>query len=339
MKELQSVLGQYKLKPHYIEEQGRLYKLYTWDGVYALKKLGSDAMHANHLSQISLLLQQSNIHHAVPIIPTRHKHYFSYDGTSYYYLMPWVETKEVSARERVVDLFKATASLHQRTTQQQTITQEARKQFYEYSLKEWDERRQKLEKYLEYCERQVYMSPYELNYCLHYTELMKVDEVAKQKLEAWYEQTEEKEKERTCLCHGNLRLEHLVYHRNEKPYLLNFERAYIGPPILDLKFLIEHQFYKMPYGRKSILTAMQTYQRLFPLSEEEKLLLSWELLSMRVIEHDIQLAQAHREQKNELKQVKRLQRAVWLKQNISHFVFDTLEKKPASNEPPKSTSS
>lgn len=337
LKELQDVLEQYRLKPHYLEEDGQLYKLYTWDGVYALKKLGNDNGRAMNLYRTVMELERNQVHHAVPIIPTRDKGMFSTDGSYYYYLTPWIETKDLAARDTLADLFKASAVLHKRTTKEESFSAEDRKQLYEEAVKKIELREQRMEEFLEHCEKQIYLSPYELTYCLNYTELRKLDEVAKQKLEEWYEKTSDKSNQRVVLCHGNLRLEHLVYHHNHKPYLINFERSTISSPVTDLKYLIEHQFYRYPSSRKNMLVAMKTYERLNALTADERLMLGWSLLQMDLVESEIS-QYVRRTEKNEQKQVKRLQRIIWLKQNVSHFAYEWLGNRPASQESSTATS-
>ncbi|OEH91441.1 phosphotransferase [Bacillus solimangrovi] len=335
MEHLQTIMDQYQVQPHYVEENGALYKLFTWGGIYALKKVKGGGQALSSLVQATQIFMKRQLRIGVPIVPTISNQLFSSDGVNYYYLTPWIEAKERSARDQLHEVFKLSAKLHQQTSKENKIEDERYEQFYDFWTNKMDDRKQLMEDFLNYCEQQIYMSPFELNYCLHANEMMKLDDIARQKLDLWHEKVAGKEKERVSLCHGALKLENLVNHHNDKSYFINFEHSYIAPAVFDLEYLVNQHVYQFPDSRKAIFTGLQAYQRIFPLAEDEKLLLSWLLLNNISITDAITDYQ-NQTTRNELKHVKRLQRTIGLTQNISHVVYETFDK-PVMNTS-KSTS-
>ena len=88
---------------------------------------------------------------------------------------------------------------------------------------------------------------------------------AKRSIDSWYKLIENKRKTRVVVVHNNLSLEH--YLKEDKPYLISWEKSKIDMPIYDLISL-----YKNHYLDFDFTDLLKVYLSKYPLTEEEILL-------------------------------------------------------------------
>lgn len=120
------VLRQYGLKPFRMEQHGKVKKVYTNAGTFALKEIANvREMEAVWQSYI-FCGQQS-----VPLYLTKQGLPFAAHGR-HYYLMPWVFPAErKDTREHVLSFFRDLAHLHQKSLRQLDVSEEEINNYYE----------------------------------------------------------------------------------------------------------------------------------------------------------------------------------------------------------------
>ncbi|MFK4997562.1 hypothetical protein ACI2OX_08590 [Bacillus sp. N9] len=86
------------------------------------------------------------------------------EGTSLYYLMPWLENKlRDDYSQRHHQLFRELARLHTLSVREVPVSKEERKEHFDQTTARWEKEQEALENYVEISERAWYMSL--SNYC------------------------------------------------------------------------------------------------------------------------------------------------------------------------------
>lgn len=155
--------------------------------------------------------------------------------TDAYYLMPWVEDQE----EREVDfkdslMFKELAKLHSMTVKEKEYQEEDITSFYNKLSEEWKKEQQELERFVDNCEKKLYMSPFELQVCTYAHEISLAQKFSLEKLESWQEAVTETKKHRVAMTHGRVSFHHFVKDTEGRGYFISWERAKQAPPANDI---------------------------------------------------------------------------------------------------------
>lgn len=320
------ILQHYSVQPHFIEDYGKVQRIYSDKGVFALKKISPH--HGTDFIRHIQYLYQKGYNRIVPIYPTVDGRYAVLHDKHLYYLMPWLpnEVKE-NRNERQLQLFRELARLHTLSVSDLKINKEEKEQHYEQTLERLDKENEFIEGFIEECENRWYMSPFELLFCMYYHDINQALRFSKNKLKEWYERTSEDEKARVVITHGKISTEHFLYDDRGYGYFANFENSKQASPIHDLLPFLSRSLNTLPKKQEDCITWLYTYFKFFPLKEEELLLfLSYFAHPgpiMRIVE------QYHKsDRKNERKLVQLLQKEYWHLKNSEYIVMriDEIER-------------
>jgi spore coat protein YsxE len=203
-------------------------------------------------------------------------------------------------------------------------------------LKEWEKEEEFINGFIESCENRVYMSPFELTFCLYYSQIRQAMIFAKQKLESWQEKTKDQKKTRAVTLHGKVSTEHFLFDDRGYGYFINFEKARQGSPIQDLLPFLARSLKTQPKQSDDCVDWIYAYLKYFPFREDEMLLFMSYLAFPSGI---IRVAETYHQRKKEVderKFVQKLQRQYWLLSNTGYVVtrIDEIErqKKQAQQE-------
>lgn len=111
-------------------------------------------------------------------------------------------------------------------------------------------------------ESTTYMSPSNYLIARNISFIYSAIDYAKHNIDIWYKQVENKRKVRVTIVHNNLSLEHYI--KNDRPYLISWEKSKIDMPIYDLISL-----YKNHYLDFDFTELLDIYLNKYPLSKEE----------------------------------------------------------------------
>lgn len=189
-----------------------------------------------------------------------------------YQISTYVEGLDVPDEQKMVDLIHLTALLHSKTTH-----------YKEVDINEYESLYQDLNGNIEYLynhytnlitkiETKVYMSPSEFLLARNISLIFKTLDENKQRLEMWHEMVKEKRKMRNVVLHNNLKLEHFI--RNEKSYLVSWDKAKIASPVFDIYKLYQNHVLDFEFEE-----LLKEYEKNYPLTKDEKELL-YILISM-----------------------------------------------------------
>ncbi|MBU8879581.1 spore coat protein YsxE [Bacillus sp. FJAT-29790] len=324
------ILKQYSLEPHFVEEMGRVQKIYTNKGVYALKRISPH--HGGDFIRHVQTLFQKGYNRIVPIFPTVDGRYAILHENALYYLMPWLANEERENRfERHQQLFRELARLHTLSSKEITISKEERTEHYESTLLEWEKEKEFLDGFIEACEQKEYMSPFELNFSLCYHDITEALRFSTTKLNEWYEKTKDSDKARTVIVHGKVSTEHFLYDDRGYGYFTNFEKAKQGSPLHDLLPFLSRTLKTMPKRSEECIEWIYTYLKYFPFREDEQLLFFSYFAHPGAAIRSAEKYYKKQNKKGERKAVLHFQRQYWLLKNTEYVVMrmDEIEKQKA----------
>lgn len=319
------ILKNYQLEPHFIEDYGKVQKVYSDKGVFALKKI-PPALGTDFIRHVHFLFQKG-YNRIVPIYPTIDGRYAVLEQNNLYYLMPWMpnEIRE-NSNNKHLQLFRELARVHTITAKEINVDKEARKEHYEKTINEAEKKQEFLEGFIEECEKKNYMSPFELLFCLYYNEIGQALRFSKTKFEEWYDLTKEQEKARMVMTHGKISVEHFLYDERGYGYFTNFEAAGYGSPIHDLLPFLSRALKTNPKRNDECVEWMYHYFQYFPIKADEKLLfLSYLSYPISMVQTAESYYRKQLHKRNELRFVRRLQRTYWHLKNTEYVAMKIAE--------------
>lgn len=318
-----AILENYGLQPTFIESLGKINKVYSNQGVYALKKINADQ--GIDFIRYVQSLYQSGYNRIVPIYPTLDGRYGVLLDHELYYLMPWLPNEEKGDHSK---LFRELARLHSLSAREVKVNKEDRKAHYEKSIEEIEREEEFINEMMEECDKKIYMSPFELLFCTYYHTIKHALSFSKRKLNEWYEITKEKDKARIVIVHGKLSNDHFLFDEKGYGYFSNFEKATIGSPIHDLLPFTVQALRGYPKQLEEMVEWLYMYFKFFPFKEEEMGLFHSYLAQPSFIIKTSQKLFRKGKGRNERKSVKKLQREFWLLKNIEYVVsrIDEIER-------------
>ena len=114
-------------------------------------------------------------------------------------------------------------------------------------------------------ESTIYMSPSDYLISRNISFIYSAINFAKRNIDYWYKLIENKRKVRVVVNHNNLSLEH--YLKEDKPYLISWEKAKIDMPIYDLINMYNNHYLEFDFTE-----LLDIYLSKYPLSKEELIL-------------------------------------------------------------------
>ncbi|MBM7648925.1 spore coat protein YsxE [Bacillus ectoiniformans] len=316
---LSAVWQSYGLKPQHVEQNGRVQKLVTKQGTFALKRIpAAKGMNFIHGMQ---RLYQSGYHRLVPVYPALDGRYGVLDGGYIYYLMPWVEAgKHRENNELERKMLREAARIHTLSVREVESDPESRLEHYNRTKAQWESQEEQLEKYLLLAEKEVYMSPFQLMFCLYYRDLSQSFTYAKERLKDWKEETKEEKKTRVVHIHGHLAAEHFLMDASGGGYFINLEQSRPASPLHDLIPYFVRSFDTFPKKAETDLEHYRHYTEHFPLKKGEVSLLQSYLAYPGAMYQTIVSYFTDPTKYNEQRFTEKLQRQYWLLKNLEYFV-------------------
>lgn len=331
--DVKRLAGYYGLTVEYIERFGKVSKIYTDKGEFALKRMNAN-VGVDFLYYVQLLYQRG-YNRIVPVYPALDGRYAILEGKYLYYLMPWLENKlREDHTQKHHELFRELARLHTLSVQEVPVSKEERKDHFEKTKARWEKEQEELERYIELSEKTWYMSPFQLLFCTFFSEITGAQRFALDKLTEWHEASLEETKARSVIVHGKLSTEHFLYNEKGIGFFSNFERAGNASPIHDLLPFLARMLNTHPKEFNESLHWLEAYFRHFPFKTEEMSLflsyLSYPGAIYRVIEKYFSTPK----DKNEMRSARDLQRHYWQMKNAEYIVmkFNEMEQRKKEME-------
>ena len=175
----------------------------------------------------------------------------------------YVPDTSMPKEQKASDLIKVLANLHQKTTYYKEVSTDEYKKIYERIKEQIDYLRYYYDTTFDEFFKEVYPSPSHYFLLTNISKILAAFDFAEHELESWYEKVVDLKKYRVCQIHNKVSLEH--FHKSDKEYLISWEDSRRDSPVLDLIKFYQDEYFDLPFQ-----TLLGTYQKINPLSDEEK---------------------------------------------------------------------
>jgi spore coat protein YsxE len=332
--EISVILAQYHIVPNYFETVGKVVKVYTNQGIFALKEANPKRIYRNNLVDNVRSLQDRGFRSVVPIYHTQNGEYVVQYNAKHYYLMPWIENVDSKSDENLhfQRMFTSLGKMHNRTQKEKKVDQDQLQNHYDTLTKRWSKEKEVLENFIDIAESNWYMSPYELSYCTYFHKVLSAHQFAKNQLEEWFKKMKETENTRIVMNHGSLSISHFLVNERGEGVFINLENAQETTPIQDLTNYYKNSFDTYPIQQPDRNNWLKMYEKNFSLREEEKFLFMSYMAYPTQFSSKISNYMNREEHKNEKEKVKELLQSYWHVNNIEYFITKIQEEINAAKE-------
>ena len=182
------------------------------------------------------------------------------DNEKIYYR--YINDLEEPKEQKVIDLVNLITLLHSKTTFYKEVDIDNYKYIYESINNSIDETLEHYNQLMDGIESEVYMAPSNYLIARNITIIYNALGYAKNNINSWYKMIENQRKVRAVTIHNNLRLEH--YLKEDKPYLISWDKSKIDMPIFDLISLYQNNYLDFEF-----IDLLKIYLSKYPLTREE----------------------------------------------------------------------
>ncbi|CUA78706.1 aminoglycoside phosphotransferase [Anoxybacillus suryakundensis] len=287
----------------------RIQKWEIANRTYALKRIDSLA-HWQAIEQAHRL----RIPLAIPIYETKKR-----DG-QWYYMMPWLKEKT----DPTSSFFHDLARWHKHSLKEMQTMETEIESYYKERKSSLEKTKQTLNQYIEQCEKQWYMSPFQLQCCTHFLDVMRAISFSEHTLNEWRERMREKKTVRICYIHGRPSFRHYVERDDDTSYFISFERARWAPPFHDLLFFFRQYLHTYPIVCDEAVQWLSQYEQTLALEEDERLLFFHLLVDPHRF---VRLIHRYEQQRHERQFTATWQQAYWQMKNIEYVIGKWEEEK------------
>ena len=198
-----------------------------------------------------------------------------YDYNNKYQLIKYVEDSNKKKKKKINDLINIVALLHKKTSFYKEVDEVEYKKLYEDLLNNCSYLKEYYNDLISIIDSKVFMSPKEYLLASNITLIFDSISYCEVQINKWYEIINSKDKTRrmrVCVIHNDLKLKNFI--KDDKDYLINWDKSKIDMPIFDL-----YKLYLRGNNDYDFIEILRNYEKSYPLLEDELLLL-YILISM-----------------------------------------------------------
>ena len=291
MKEISDLLKENDLRAYSYKTIGNVVIADTNDGKYAVKKNCNKDKIYNYLNSRNFFYY--------PEIIKKDK----------YILSRFVEDIEIPDEQRILDLIDLVSLLHAKTTHYKENTEDEYKKIFEDLSNNYEYLYEYYNDIINIIDERVFFRPSEYLISTNISFIFSSLNNGRKLIDDWLKKIDGKNTMRKSIVHNNLKLSHFI--RNDKDYLISWDKSKIDIPIFDL-----YNLYNNHYSDFDFYEIFKRYEKNYPLKDEERELL-FILISMpSKLEFD------STEYNNCLKIMNEIERL-----NKSHYIIEKYNKK------------
>ena len=198
-----------------------------------------------------------------------------YDYNNKYQLIKYVKDSNIPKEKKINDLINIVALLHKKTSFYKEVDEVEYKKLYEDLLNNCSYLKEYYNDLISIIDSKVFMSPKEYLLASNITLIFDSISYCEVQINKWYEIINSKDKTRrmrVCVIHNDLNLKNFI--KDDKDYLINWDKSKIDMPIFDL-----YKLYLRCNNDYDFIEILRNYEKSYPLLEDELLLL-YILISM-----------------------------------------------------------
>lgn len=179
----------------------------------------------------------------------------------------YIENRKYHELSNGIEFIKTVSLLHSKTVFNKDVSKNKYRTIYNKISNNLEYLKKYYENLINNIENEEYMKPSHYLLIRNYTILDSALKYSKNTLKKWFKKVENKSKERVCIVHNNLSLDHFI--KGDKNYLISFDNYLVDTPVLDI-----FKFYKKDGYKLDFNLLLNEYNKNFELLEEEKMLLN-----------------------------------------------------------------
>lgn len=183
-----------------------------------------------------------------------------------YEITKYIENIDMPPEQKVTDMIDLVSLLHSKTTHYKEVDEDDYKKIYEDIANNIEYLYSYYNDMMTIIESKVFMSPSEYLLATNVSRVYDSLNYCKQEIEVWYKLVKDKKKQRLVVLHNNLSLDHFI--RSDMPYLISWDKSRIDIPIFDLYKLYKNHSLDFDFSE-----LLKRYEKTYPLTEEERILL------------------------------------------------------------------
>ena len=210
--------------------------------------------------------KDNKVEHAYEYLLSRNFDYFpklALEDREDVNVFEYVEDIPMPKEQKAMDMIDLVALLHSKTTYFKEVTEDKYKEIYE-NLKDNIVYTQNYYNFLyEKLIEEVYPSPSHYLLMRNMYKIFEALDFCTKELDDWFEEVNGELKTRVAFIHNNLETDHFI--KNNREYLISWEKSKIDSPVLDLI-----GFYEREYMNLNFEPILERYFRNYPLNPSEK---------------------------------------------------------------------
>ncbi|MBQ6285921.1 MAG: hypothetical protein IJK67_06430 [Bacilli bacterium] len=183
------------------------------------------------------------------------------------YTMKHIKSENYYEMSRGVEFIKTVSSLHSKTIFYKDVNKNKYRKIYNQISNNIEYLKKYYLELIEKVEQEIYMSPSHYLFARNYSVIDSSLEYSKKELKKWFDLVSNKTKERVCIIHNNLSLDHFM--KEGGNYLISWDKHMVDTPILDLYNFYKREGYKLDFNY-----LLKIYNENLELLKEEKMLLN-----------------------------------------------------------------
>jgi spore coat protein YsxE len=270
--ELKSVLSQYRLFTPVLKQNGKMTKVYTGSGTYALKEATFSEQSLRNFQY-----SEQQVYKSVPVVLTSTGQRYFLMNNKVYYLTPWVRERRLNSIEKVKTMLEEVAVVHKKTAEKVPFHKQWKRNYQEALERSIIYVQATVERYISVAEKQAYMSPFHYLFCSYFPSWMAIVNQYNANLQRWKELISEEKDIRLVLSHGKLSKDHFLCTTSGN-FFLNVENIHWNVPQFDLLHVCSSDDLESHHQE-----VFDIYERYFPLNESERYNFALHLLSLQPV--------------------------------------------------------
>ncbi len=187
------------------------------------------------------------------------------DDNDSYVMMEYIDSVDMPIEQKLDDMVDLVGLLHSKTTYYQDASIDDYTDIYEDIKNNIEYLYSYYNDLMAVIESKVFMSPAEYTLSINISNIYKSLSICNDRIDEWYKKVKDKNKKRLVVLHNNLDLSHFI--RNDRPYLISWDKSKIDIPVFDLYKLYKNN---INFNFEELL---KRYEKINPLSDDERDLL------------------------------------------------------------------
>ncbi len=179
-----------------------------------------------------------------------------------YVVSKYVDDIDIPEEQKIEDLIDLVSLLHSKTTHYKETSEDEYKRIYEDLSNNFEYLYEYYTDIISIIDDKVFMSPSEYLLARNISFIFKSIELGRNYIERWLDEINGLTKMRLTIVHNNLDLSHYI--KNNKDFLISWDKAKVDIPIFDLYNLYNNHFMDFDF-----FELLKRYEKVYPLKKYE----------------------------------------------------------------------